>query len=88
MHLLFAAVIHSGERASVGCISPTAIASLISPRASLKFAPLRSPLSSGEGFVTRIRLSELSEKCSLNEPSPLERGDRSGKQSRILGAID
>ena len=45
---------------------------------SLECPSLRSPLSSGEGSVARIRLVQLSVKGCHNKPSPLERGDRSG----------
>ena len=71
-----------GERASAGCISPTTIASLFLARASPKIAPLRSPLSSGEGFLFASVWFGYPKKNGHHEPSPPERGDRSGREFR------
>ena len=65
-------------------------------------SPLRSPFPSGARLSARILFVRLTvtvkamivsvflvfiDRGNRNKPSPLEKGDRSGRKTRILGAI-
>ena len=53
----------------------------------LKYPPLRSPLSGGEGLCCAFILLNLRTR-RRKEPSPLERGDRSGaKVTELRGDL-
>ena len=69
--------IQDGLERPKGASHPPQPRQLIAP--SIRdYLPLRSPLSSGEGFFSVSVLLNNPSKTAIHKPSPLERGDRSG----------